>query len=384
MIFSKKDYKYEFLPSNLEIIEKPPSPLGGFIIYSIAFMIILFIILSFVFKIDVVITAPGSIEIDGGVKIVNTNNNGKIIKINKKEGDKVVAGETILELENELDNEVLNIEKQIIERKVQNDMNKTYIDGFRDDQLFSNYELDTNLMQAFQLEYDIHWSEVAEKSTSYQKNVQDIKDRMTKENVTEEEKKQFTENLAQLELDYNNALLNSKLNNLNAYNNGVSELTQLTTKLEELNKGKDDLILKAPVDGTLLTMNYNTEGVYVSNAINVAEIVPDNGALYVNSKIANQYVSKVSVGQEVMIKVDAFEYQMYGGLEGHISDISATSKLSEDKASLNYEMKITIDGNNEKITLKPGMTVSLDIKTKRERIIDYIFAPIKKVADDAF
>ena len=95
---SKKDedLKYEFLPSALEIMEKPASPLGKSIILIISFFMVAILIWSLVAKIDVTIISSGSIVPVDGVKVVDSNVNGEILSINKSEGDVVKEGEEIM------------------------------------------------------------------------------------------------------------------------------------------------------------------------------------------------------------------------------------------------------------------------------------------------
>ena len=101
MILKKnnKNLKYEFLPPALEIIEKPPSPIGRFIIWFIFITLIILITWSSISKVDKVVTARGQIITDGNIKTIQASSIGTIKKINIKEGDKVKKEDVLIELD---------------------------------------------------------------------------------------------------------------------------------------------------------------------------------------------------------------------------------------------------------------------------------------------
>lgn len=96
----EKDYRPEFLPAALEIIEKPESPLGRYIIRSILAVIILTIMWSIFGKIDEVATAHGVIIPDGNIKVIQSLEGGVITAIYVQEGQHVQKGQLLIELDN--------------------------------------------------------------------------------------------------------------------------------------------------------------------------------------------------------------------------------------------------------------------------------------------
>lgn len=146
---------------------------------------------------------------------------------------------------------------------------------------------------------------------------------------------------------------------------------------------KDNIVL--PVDGEITIMNYKTIDSFVNPSIDVATILPSQSTYIIKSKIENRYVSKIKEGMEVFVKIDAYDYQIFGGIDGKIKSIATNATLSEDKQRLDYDIEIEIPTKrNEKMQLKPGMNVSLDIKTDKKRVFDFILEPVRKTVDDAF
>lgn len=384
MFIKKKDYKYEFLPSNLEIIEKPPSPLGATIIIIIAIAVIVLIFLSFIFQIDEIISTNGTIEVEGDIQVVNTDSTSKIIEICKTEGDIVKQGDIILKLEDENIESIDSISKQIEQNQLKLLVLNSQINNQRDDSIFDNNKLDENIINEFKLEYDIYWNQRAEKEQKHIKEVSKLNDEMNDSSLSEEKRAEILEEINEKNNNYSLQNDTSLLSLWNEYNQIVESNNQLQINLTKLQKESENKLVKASVDGTLLTLNYNTVNSYVSPSTNIAEIVPANSKYIVKSKVANRYISKIKEGQKVVIKIDAYDYQIYGGFEGKISKISPSSVMNDEKNSLEYNIEVTLDNISEKIELKHGMTVSLDIKIDKKRIIEYIFDPIRKTVNEAF
>ena len=98
-IDKEKDYRTEFLPAALEIIEKPESPLGKRIIWGILAIIILCILWAIIGQIDEVATASGKLIPDGNIKVIQSMEGGVITAIHVQEGQHVEMGQLLIELD---------------------------------------------------------------------------------------------------------------------------------------------------------------------------------------------------------------------------------------------------------------------------------------------
>ena len=116
-------------------------------------------------------------------------------------------------------------------------------------------------------------------------------------------------------------------------------------------------------------------------------IVPQNSLLQVEAKIMNQDVGFVKLGQEVSIKLDSFSFTKYGKLVGKVQHISSGG-IEDPQMGMVYTSIIELKANEIEIDgeifrLKPGMTVTVDIKTGKRKIIDYIIEPFLRYGDEA-
>ena len=113
-----KELKYDFMPSLLEIIERPAHKAGTVIIIGIFTLLIGAIIWACVSEIDVVITASGSVQPIGNLNVVKTYSGGTVKSINISEGDFVKQGDVLIELDSEaleIDVDQLKNQQKILE-----------------------------------------------------------------------------------------------------------------------------------------------------------------------------------------------------------------------------------------------------------------------------
>lgn len=106
----------------------------------------------------------------------------------------------------------------------------------------------------------------------------------------------------------------------------------------------------------------------------LANVVPLQRGLEVEAFVSNQDIGKVRVGQEVTIKLDAFDFTKYGVIKGKVELISKDSQLDEQKGLI-YAVRISFDANqkeNKMIEVKPGMSMAGEVVTDEQSV--YVFS----------
>lgn len=142
------------------------------------------------------------------------------------------------------------------------------------------------------------------------------------------------------------------------------------------------LTLRAPVDGIVHDLQVHTVGGVVQAAEPVMRLVPTGGPLEVEAKILNRDIGFVHVGQEVQVKLETFDFTRYGSLPGRIVSIASDAVLDQTLGPI-YPARIAlgaqaIEADGRMVDLTPGMAATVDIKTGRRRLIDYILAPLER------
>lgn len=171
----------------------------------------------------------------------------------------------------------------------------------------------------------------------------------------------------------------------------TSDIKVIEAKMVSDNDKLEKTIIKSPVDGTIKQININTIGSVVKTGENLIEIVPDSDILLIEAKIDPKDIAFINPSSKALVKLTAYDFSIYGGLEGKIVEISADSIKDEDSKDNKSYYKVVVktdknylEYNNEKLTIIPGMVAQVDIITGKKSIMDFFLKPILKVKDGAF
>lgn len=189
-----------------------------------------------------------------------------------------------------------------------------------------------------------------------------------------------------------------KVEKINIFKSEISnELQKINTEVKKyqsiLISEKDKLdktILLSPVNGIIKQLNVNTKGGVVRSGMDLIEIVPQSEILLVEAKIDPKDIAFINPLQQAIVKITAYDFSIYGSLEGKVTKISADSiKDKDDKENKTYykvvikTTKNYLEKDGEKLPIIPGMIASVDIKTGKKSILDYILKPLLKTKENA-
>ncbi|WP_432466834.1 HlyD family type I secretion periplasmic adaptor subunit [Candidatus Cardinium hertigii] len=148
-------------------------------------------------------------------------------------------------------------------------------------------------------------------------------------------------------------------------------------------------IIRAPIDGIVQQLAVYTIGGVVQGAQKLMLITPHDGAQQAEIDIANKDIGFIRSGQPVTVKIEAFPYSRYGTINGRIQSISLDSvKRSESSPELVFPAQIELEKNyimidNQPVILTPGMTIVTEIKIGKRRVIDYLLSPVREYRSEA-
>jgi len=165
-----------------------------------------------------------------------------------------------------------------------------------------------------------------------------------------------------------------------------SEKEQMRDRTQVLQEKR----LIAPTDGKVNNIKITTLGGVVKPGEVVMQILPTNSSLIVEVKVKPTDIADVSIGQKANIKLDAYDYSIYGTLDGIVTYISPDSLMQSTPRGEEpyYRVQIKIIGtefknSEQKIQIKPGMTVNVDIKAKQRTVLSYLTKPITKTISES-
>lgn len=165
------------------------------------------------------------------------------------------------------------------------------------------------------------------------------------------------------------------------------ELSEIGERLGALKDRKTRTEIKSPVNGTIQDITINTVGGVVRPGEDFIKIVPKDDQLIIEAKVKPSDRAFIYPGQKAVIKITAYDYSIYGGLEGELVDISADTFEDEKQNTFykvklrTYETQIKHDGETLPITI--GMVASVDILTGKKTVMEYILKPLIKTMGDA-
>ncbi|NLC20458.1 MAG: HlyD family type I secretion periplasmic adaptor subunit [Halomonadaceae bacterium] len=152
--------------------------------------------------------------------------------------------------------------------------------------------------------------------------------------------------------------------------------------LDESSAGLEDRVrlaeVRSPVDGVVQRLGINTLGGVVQPGQDVVDIIPSDDQLLVEARIAPQDIAFLRPGQPATIKLTAYDFTIYGGIEAELDHISADT-ITDENDNTYYLVRVrTREGENldSQIQAIPGMTAQVDIMTGKRTVMQFMLKPV--------
>ncbi|WP_318479823.1 HlyD family type I secretion periplasmic adaptor subunit [Photobacterium leiognathi] len=192
------------------------------------------------------------------------------------------------------------------------------------------------------------------------------------------------------------AILKRREAALNYNKEARAKLNELESRLSRLTEAQvgvqdkvDRTVITSPVNGTIKTIHINTIGGVVKPGADIIEIVPTEDQLVIEAKIKPKDIAFLHPGLPAVVKVTAYNFTRYGGLDGTLEHISADTS-QDKKGNSFYLVRIRtkhsqlIKKDGTPMPIIPGMLTTVDIISGKRTVLDYILNPILRAKDTAF
>jgi adhesin transport system membrane fusion protein len=366
----------------------------------IAFLIIFFLWASF-FRIDQVVNAQAQVIASSRTQIVQAADGGVIINMKVKEGDQVNSGEIIAVLEKgraqasftESQGKVTALRMTVTRLQAEiSDKPLIYDKSLRAD--YPNlYEAQMNLYQQRRLALE---DQLAILKDNVQLSQQELNMNLPLEKMGDISKV----DILRLKRTLNEAR-NQYVTTKNRYLQDASS---------ELNKAQEDLNAQeqvmadrkqsldytdviAPTNGIVKSIKVTTLGGVVRQGEEILEILPTDSDLVVEAKVQPADMANIKVGLPAKVKLDAYDYAIFGTMSGTVTYVSADALKEDSKMGpINYyRVKVAITERDSKIMQKqidievrPGMTATVVIQTGKRSVLSYLTKPLTRTVNEAF
>jgi adhesin transport system membrane fusion protein len=174
----------------------------------------------------------------------------------------------------------------------------------------------------------------------------------------------------------------------------AAELAEARAQLSKLGEALPALAdrvsrteVRAPAKGIVKVIPNKTPGGVVQPGSPLAELVPVDDRLLVEAKIKPSDIAFIAVGQAVVVKLAAYDYSIYGGLDGRVEYVSGDS-IQPQQGEPHFVIHVRTDASGvafqgKVLPVIPGMTATADVLTGRRSVLEYLLKPVNKVRERA-
>ncbi|EWM55188.1 HlyD family efflux transporter periplasmic adaptor subunit [Ruminococcus flavefaciens] len=394
-----KELKYDFMPSMLEIIERPAHKAGTVIILGIFSLLIAAVVWACLSKTDIVVTSSGTIQPVGNISSLNSKTGGTIKAINVEEGAYVTLGQVLIQLDTQtldIDVDTLNSQKRVLEAQ------KEFYNMIRKGDDISNVDISgyAGHIQPYLLT-------IIDNDKAYHSNLSTLESAKENAGLTRDianiKLEEYNRNEAVSQAEYDaqklvvkqaeNEFIQAETNVLKAkttyseqINSSLSEISgklgQVNSELEKYRISIENQNIVAPVNGYINSISVNNIGENVTAAQQMVTIVPANTPVEMVCYIKNMDIADIKVGMDAEIKLEAYPYNKYGTVKGKVKYISPSSFNTEKMGSV-YLVKLDVDDTNPNINVMSGLTGAVEVKVGKRSIMRYFLDPIVKGFGDS-
>lgn len=426
----------EFMSSLSQAALEKPTIKSQVLVWLIFLVIVFLIVWASLTTLDKIVRGEGKVVPSSQIQVVQNLEGGIVSNIFVKTGDKVRKGETLIKLDNtqfassfgEAETQKYDLQAQserlkaeafdrpFIEKYPSNDPNVIRMFD-REKTLYQNQlnQLQTNI-HILEQQIVQHRSELEEAQNqatqlkkSYellQKEIQ-IMEPLVREGIASQvdllktrrdandayTKLQSTRiSIPKLQSAVKEAESKQKEAKQDFQNKAQEKLNEVLAKLEQIQNSQtaiEDKVrrtnIRSPVNGVINQLMVSTIGEVVKPGSDIIKIVPNDASLVLETKILPSDIGFVYPGLKAKIKFTAYDFAIYGGLEGTVENISADT-IVDDKGNSFYIARIKTNKNHlgtdkNPLYLLPGMQATVDVVVGKQTIMDYLIKPIIKAKD---
>ncbi len=162
--------------------------------------------------------------------------------------------------------------------------------------------------------------------------------------------------------------------------------------LASIIKGREDSVsrmtVRSPMRGIVKNIQVTTIGGVIPPNGEMMEIVPIDDHLLIEARLSPRDIAFIHPGQRALVKVTAYDYAIYGGLEGEVETISPDTIQDKVKPEIVYyrvfirtQQDYLVNKAGHHFSISPGMVATVDIKTGQKTIVDYLIKPFNRARE---
>nr|WP_314492884.1 HlyD family type I secretion periplasmic adaptor subunit [uncultured Pseudomonas sp.] len=435
--------EWQFMAPVLALQQRPPHAFPRLLQGLILSVLSLTLIWAVVGKIDVVATAQGKVVPSGRSKVIQPKESAVVTAIHVQDGQAVVAGDTLVELENRATAaDLTRLAADLLSARVDAARAAAMIVSVENDQppqlpgdhladidrakrldvqrwLEGQYlelrsQLDQSTAEINRAEHELDAMDVsiqalrqslpiarelmedyaqllAEQAVAKHHYLQRKHEYLQQQRELDQLKPKRQEVAAALQVATHRRaiiLAQQRRNMLDLQHEAQLRAGALEQELDKAKLRHRQRTLTAPVDGTVQQLAMHTVGGVVTEAQPLMVIVPREQSIEVEAFLANKDIGFVQPGQAAQLKIETFSYTRYGLAQGVVSSVSHDA-IEDAQRGLVYAVRIRLDSpwlerpGAAPVRIAPGMVVTAEITTRQRRLISYFLTPLEVMARES-
>lgn len=375
--------------------QEPPLPKSSVIIWIIGIGLLVLLSWAWLFKLEEVSTGTGKIIPSSKEQVIQSLDGGILTKLNVKEGEIVERGQVLAQLDpTRFESNVGESESLLVSSRATSARLRAEVTGaplvFPEEVLKypKLVKEETALYQSRRANLQESVAGLEQALLLVQQELEMTAPLVAKGAASEVE-------VLRLKREAND--LRNQMNDIRNqyYVNAREELSKANTDVEtqqQVVRGKSDTLsrtaFKAPVRGVVKEIDVMTLGGVIPQNGKLMTIVPLDEKLLVEARISPRDIAFIRPDQEALVKITAYDYSIYGGLNGKVAMISPDTLRDEVKQDqFYYRVYIRTDSdklsNNagQEFNITPGMVATVDIRTGSKTVMDYLIKPFNKAKE---
>jgi hemolysin D len=427
-----------FSPTMLAVQSSPPAPMARSIAWSVSAALFVFVLWSLWADFDITVSSVGSAIPSSKTKLVQALEVGRVVAIHVKDGDEVVKGQRLIELDATLASADREKSSQDTEDALLDVLRLgaqlkglTQLPRAPDGANEVAVERQKHLLMSRAVEQEqkmaVLTQEVARKSADLATtlaNIRKIEDAlpMLQQRLAMREKLWKEGFMAELSVIESRLEVSTQVNELAVLKERLKE-SQSALKASELAKSQAQAeyvsrvsaemtdaqrrrqaghqefvkasyreahqVLTAPISGTVQQLAVNTVGGVVNATQGLMTVVPKEGGIEVEAQVLNKDIGFLRVGMPVAVKLDAFEFTKYGSLDGVVQWVGADAVKHEQLGQIfpvrivlkNTKLPVHVNGSHPEIRI--GMSVTADVAIGKRKAYEFFLGPLLKYKSES-
>lgn len=185
----------------------------------------------------------------------------------------------------------------------------------------------------------------------------------------------------------NDVITQMELDRATTYSDTLGKLTSLRQQLKTAQDQLDRTVLMAPMKGVVNKLSITTIGGVVRPGEEILQIIPLEDELYIEARVRPEDIASVRKDQDATIKLTAYDYTIYGTLQGKVDFISADTFKDErarnPDGDPHYKVTVKVDlsqltERQQALEIRPGMLADVELQTGGKTILTYLTKPLYK------